>query len=371
MKKVLFTATIDIHILKFHIPYLEYFKNKGYEVHVATDGDAEIPFCDKKHRVSFEKSLFKKNNISAYKELKKIIEKEDFDIIHAHTPMGGMLTRLAAFNSRKSGTRVIYTAHGFHFYKGAPKLNWILYYPVEKLLSFITDDLITINQEDYNIANRKLKSKNTYFVNGVGIDCNSFNRTMSKEENLQLRKRLGLEQDDVVLIYVAEITKEKNQKMLLEVIEKLENNKVKLLLVGSDSTNGEISKLVSQKKIGDRVIILGYRNDVPSLIEISDIYVSASNKEGLPVNIMEAMNMEIPIVATDCRGNKDLILDRENGFLVPINDVDNFVDKIKTVLREKNLVEKMVEKSKERIQKYSLDSVKEEMKKIYEKGMSN
>ena len=370
MKKVLFTATVDIHILKFHIPYLEYFKSNGYEVHVATNGDAEIPFCDKKHKVSFERSPFKKNNINAYKELKKIIEEENFDLIHTHTPMGSVLTRLAAFKSRKNGTRLIYTAHGFHFYNGAPIQNWLLYYPVEKLLSIVTDDLITINQEDYDIAQKKLKAKNTYLINGVGVDYNKFKRDMSEEEKLQLRKSLGLDKNDIVLIYVAEITKGKNQKMLLDVIERIQERNVKLLLVGNDSLNGEINKLISRKNLGDRVYMLGYRNDVSNLIEISDIYVSASDREGLPVNIMEAMNMEIPIVATDCRGNRDLVLDRESGFLVPLNDVDNFVDKIKTVLREKKLVEKMIEKSKERTKEYSLDYVKEQMKNIYEKGMS-
>ena len=368
MKKVLFTATVDSHILNFHIPYLEYFKDNGYEVHVATNGDDEIPFCDKKHKVSFERSPFKKNNINAYRKLKAIIEAEKFDLIHTHTPMGSVLTRLAAVNSRKSGTRVVYTAHGFHFYKGAPKKNWLIYYPVEKILSRVTDDLITINKEDYDFASRKLKAKNTYFINGVGVNRDRFKRSMSDTEKLRLRKELGIDENDIVLIYVAEISKRKNQEMLIKVMEELHDENIKLLLVGSDSLNGKINKLVSEKKLGDRVHLLGFRKDIPNLIEISDIYVSASNQEGLPVNIMEAMNMEIPVIATDCRGNRDLILDRESGFLVPLNDVDNFVDKIKTVLREKSLVDKMVEKSKDRMEKYYLDSVKKEMINIYEKN---
>lgn len=367
MKKVLFTATVTSHILAFHIPYLEYFKKNGYEVHVASNRDEDIPFCDKLHIVSFERSPFKKNNINAYKELKKIIEEEKFDIIHTHTPVGGVITRFVARKSRKDGTRIIYTAHGFHFYKGAPKKNWLLYYPIEKVLSRFTDDLITINQEDYTLARRKFKAKNTYLINGVGVNSEKFKRNLTEDEKLKLRREIGLEENDIVLIYVAEITKGKNQKMLLDVVEKLQESNIKLILVGKDSLNGEIHKLISQKKLGDRIHMLGFRRDIANLIEISDIYVSASDREGLPVNIMEAMNMEIPIVATNCRGNRDLILDRETGFLVPINDVDNFVDKIRTVLREKKLVEKMVEKSKERIKQYDLDSVKADMIKIYEK----
>ena len=154
-KKVLFTATVDSHILHFHIPYLKLFKEKGYEVHVATNGNEEIPYCDKKHVISFERSPLKLNNLKAIGQLRKIINEENFDIIHCHTPMGSVVTRLAAKKARKKGTRVIYTAHGFHFYKGAPKLNWFLFYPVEKYLSKYTDTLITINKEDYDLAKRK------------------------------------------------------------------------------------------------------------------------------------------------------------------------------------------------------------------------
>lgn len=146
MKKVLFTATVDSHILQFHIPYLKYFKEQGYEVHVATNGNEKIPFCDVKHKIHFERSPFKINNLKAIKQLRKIIEQEKFEIIHCHTPVGSVTTRIAAKKARrKYNTKVIYTAHGFHFFKGAPIINWVLFYPIEKWLSKYTDCLITIN----------------------------------------------------------------------------------------------------------------------------------------------------------------------------------------------------------------------------------
>ena len=149
MKKVLFTATVDSHILQFHLPFLKMFKENGYEVHVATNGDESIPFCDKKIKISFERSPFKINNLKAIGQLRKVINEEQYDIIHTHTPMGSVVTRLAAKQARKkNNTRVIYTAHGFHFFKGAPILNWLVFYPVEKWLAKYTDTLITINKED-------------------------------------------------------------------------------------------------------------------------------------------------------------------------------------------------------------------------------
>ena len=152
MKKVLFTATVDSHILQFHLSFLKKFKEKGYEVHVATKGNDEIPYCDVKHFIPFERSPLKINNIKAIFKLKKICDFEKFDIIHTHTPMGSVVTRLAAMKARnKYHTRLIYTAHGFHFFKGAPIKNWILFYPIEKFLSRFTDTLILINEEDFDI----------------------------------------------------------------------------------------------------------------------------------------------------------------------------------------------------------------------------
>ena len=157
-KKVLFTATVDSHIIHFHIPYLKLFKDKDYEVHVVTGEEGKIPYCNKKHIINIKRNPYNFKNINAINELKKIINKEKFDIIHCHTPMGGVVTRIAAKKTRINGTKIIYTAHGFHFYKGAPLLNWMLFYPIEKYLSKYTDTLITINKEDYELAKRKFKN---------------------------------------------------------------------------------------------------------------------------------------------------------------------------------------------------------------------
>ena len=364
MKKVLFTATVDSHILQFHIPYLKMFKEKGYEVHVATNGTEEIPYCDVKHVISFERSPIKINNLKAIKNLKKIIDKEKFDIIHCHTPMGSVVTRIAAKKARKRGTRVIYTAHGFHFFKGAPLLNWIIFYPIEKHLSKYTDCLITINQEDYELAKRKFKAKQIELVHGVGVDESKFNFEMTKEEKHELRESLGLKDDDFVIIYVAELSKRKNQGMLIKAVKELiEEGKtnIKVLLPGTDSMKGYYQKMSKDLGIEENIKFLGYRKDIPKLLKISDLYVSTAKQEGLPVNIMEAMFCGLPILATDCRGNRELFAGEKKSFLVKIDDIESMVKIIK-----ENIENSFKNKNTEIIETYKLYNVINEMRKIYD-----
>lgn len=371
MKKVLFTATVDSHIELFHVPFLKWFKDQGYEVHVATNGDNNISYCDKKIKISFERSPYKINNLKAIKSLKKIIDKENYDIIHTHTPMGSVVTRLAARKARKNGTRVIYTAHGFHFYKGAPLLNWLLFYPVEKILARYTDDLITINKEDYHLAKNKFKT-NVYYVPGVGIDENKFNFKMSNKEKNELRESLGLKADDFVMIYPAELSVRKNQEWLINSIKDLiiNNSNIHLLLPGRDNLNGKIQALVKEFGLENNIHFLGFRNDIPKLLMISDIAISSSKQEGLPVNIMEAMYLGLPIIATDCRGNRDLVEDGKNGFIIDIGDSNMLSLCINKVYKslDKEIFKKY---NQELIKNYLLSNILIDMKKIYNKFGDN
>lgn len=372
MKKVLFTATVDSHILHFHIPFLKQFKENGYEVHVATNGDEEIPFCDKKIKISFERSPYSINNLKAIKELKKVINEEKYDIIHTHTPMGSVVTRLAAKNARKKyGTRVIYTAHGFHFFKGASKLNWLLFYPVEKFLAKYTDTLITINMEDYDLAKNKFSKRcnNIEYVPGVGIDEEKFNFKMSKKEQKDLRKSLGLTEDDFVLIYPAELNKNKNQLMLINAMEELvkKHKNIKLLLPGKDSYNGYYQNIVKEKNLDEYIKFLGYRKDIPKLLKISNLSVASSLREGLPVNLMEAMYVGLPIIATDCRGQRDLVKNNKNGYIIDINDTKDFIKKVEKIYKNKEIYDKFSKNNKEIIKEYLLEDIMIKMNKIYNK----
>ncbi len=357
-KKILFVATVTDHINGFHIPYLKMFKEKGYEVHVASFGEEPIEYCDKHFNIPFARLPFKLQNYKAYKELKKIINDNDYEIIHCHTPVGGVLTRLAAKKARKKGTRVIYTAHGFHFYKGAPILNWIIYYPIEKYLAKYTDCLITINEEDYELAKKKFKAKEIEFVHGVGVDEKKFNFTMSDDEKEDLRKSLDLKKDDFVISYVAELSKRKNQGMLIratsELINKEKIKNIKVLLVGADSLNNYYQQMARDLSVEDNIMFLGYRKDIPRLLRISDLYVSTSTQEGLPINLVEAAMCKLPIIATNCRGNRNVA-----SKLIEINNIEQLCESIN------NAIEKKESYLCSEYSEYELNNALNEMKKIY------
>ena len=365
MKKVLFTATVDSHILQFHIPYLKMFKEKGYEVHVATNGTEEIPYCDIKHVISFERSPIKINNLKAIKNLKKIIDKENFDIVHCHTPMGSVVTRLAAKKARKKRTRVIYTAHGFHFFKGAPIFNWIIYYPIENWLSKYTDCLITINQEDYDIAKRKFKAKQIELVHGVGLDTSRLERDISQDEKIRIRKNLDINENDIVCSYVAELNKNKNQLLLINSIKELkeEVHNIKLLLIGEGNLFNEYKRIIEENNLENSIKLLGRREDINELISITDIYLASSLREGLPVNIMEVMYKGIPIIATNNRGHRELIKNNKCGFI--IENKEELIEKIYIILNNKDSRNNLTENEKDNVKKYLIENTIKELSKIY------
>lgn len=367
MKKILYVATVDSHIKAFHLPYLKMLKENGYEVHVATNGDEQFPYCDVKHQICIERSPFKVNNLKAIKQLKKIIDKEKFDIIHCHTPMGSVVTRLAAREARKNETRVIYTAHGFHFYKGAPLINWMLFYPVEWYLAKYTDTLITINQEDFQRAKKRFgkRCNDIQYVPGVGIDKKKFDFEMSEKEKIKLRETLGLKKDDFVLTCVARLDKNKNQEFLIKCMRELvkEHKNIHLLLVGRDELNGKYQKISKKMNLEDNVHFLGNRDDVPQLLRISDISVSASKREGLPINILESIFSGVQVVALECRGMNDLIINERVGYIIKNNKKFNFIKKISII--QKKFDEYTKKYLLKNISKYSLDKTIYLIKKIY------
>ena len=367
MKKVLFTATVDSHILQFHIPYLKMFKEKGYEVHVASKGEEEIKYCDKHFNIPFERFPLNPKNLKAYKELKKIINDNQYKIIHCHTPVGGVITRLAARKARKQyNTKVIYTAHGFHFYKGAPLLNWIIYYPIEKICSKWTDCLITITNEDFELAKRKFKKcKQIEHVCGVGLNTDRFDIEITEEDLEELRKEIGIEKDNIVLTYVAELNKNKNQMLLIKTMEQLikKSDKYRLILVGDGNKKQEYEQYIIEHNLQEYIKILGRREDVPQILKLTNIYVASSLREGLPVNIMEAMYMGLPVIATDNRGHRELVENEINGFIV--KNQKELKESIEEILRAKQKYKVLSQENRKRSKEYVLDKIQQQMKQIY------
>ncbi|MCM3115099.1 glycosyltransferase family 4 protein [Neobacillus sp. MER 74] len=366
-KKVLFCATVDYHFKAFHLPYLKWFKEQGWEVHVAAQGDLTLPFVDKRFNIPIQRSPLHKMNIKAYKDLKKIINENHYSIIHCHTPMGGVLSRLVARDARKKGTKVIYTAHGFHFCKGAPLINWLLYYPIEKFLASLTDCLITINQEDYLLAkNHRFKAKSIKHVHGVGVNTEIF-KPLNESQKHSVRESLGYKPNDFLMFYAAEFNKNKNQRLLIEALVqiKYEVPNAKLLLAGEGLLLEDCKDLARKLNVDDMVQFLGFRNDIENLLKISDIAVASSLREGLPVNIMEAMACGLPTIANNNRGHRELVQNDQNGWLIN-NQSAEFAHRIKKLAYDSDLKKQLGIKGRKKIlSNFSIQNVLDEKSEIY------
>ena len=377
MKKVIFVATVvKTHIMEFHIPYLKMFKEMGWETAVAARNDYEnpadcvIPYCDTYYNIPFERNPLKPGNLKAYKELKKVIDNGGYDIIHCHTPVGAMLTRLAAKQSRKSGTKVFYTAHGFHFYKGAPAINWLLYYPVEKWLSRYTDVLITINKEDYERA-KTFKAGKVCYVPGVGVDLKKFNVGYVDKE--QKRKEIGVTADDFVLLSVGELIPRKNHEVVIRAMNVLKQkgnlDHIEYVICGRGACEADLKKLAENLGVAGHVHFLGYRSDISEICNCADLFVFMSHQEGLPVALMEAMACGLPAVCSNVRGNTDLIEDNVTG-LISNNTPEELAEAINKMRNDPALRERLASAALQKIKQFDLSSVKDEMSKIYNMGGS-
>ena len=369
-KRVLFVATVvKTHIMQFHIPYLKMFKEMGYETAVAARNDYEnpddcrIPYCDHFFDIPFQREPFHYDNIQCYKKLKTIIDEGEFSIVHCHTPVGGVLGRLAARKARKEGTRVMYTAHGFHFYRGAPLKNWILYYPIEKICSYFTDAIITINEEDFYLAKRNFKNTSVFNLPGVGVNVERYSQGFGRDPvswNLS-----GICEDKKWILSVGELNDNKNQKTIIRALALPNLEKVHYLIVGEGIRITQLEAYAATLKVNDRVHFLGYRNDVAELLHTSDVFVFPSYREGLPVALMEAMATGVPAVASRIRGNVDLIEDGINGFLCDPSDEKSFADHISMLLSNDVLANSFSERSKEKIKNYDTENVLRATQEIY------
>lgn len=371
MRKILFVARLDEHIRHFHIPYLKWFTENGFTVDVASDAEEKLPYIDSHFEIAMKRNPLHPSNIRAYFSLKKLIDDNEYDIVHCHMPLSGILTRLAARKKRRKGLKVLYTAHGFHFFKGASLLNWLVYYPIEKITSFFTDSIITINNEDYQNAKNRLHAKNVELVNGVGIKIDKFT-VADQEKKKDLREKNNLNKEDFILIYVAELSHRKHQDLLIESVKLLSDEipNLKLLLVGKGSKEDEYRELISELNLKHQIQMLGYRTDVDELMNLSDVVVSSSRQEGLPVNIMEAMGTGLPIVASDCRGNRDLVTNGVNGYIVESNTPEEMADSIRKLSLNPDLRLELGSNGRQMVKKYSIENVLVEMIEIYKKYLS-
>lgn len=424
MKKLLYVASSYGHILSFHIPYIKKLREMGFEVHVAAAGVLvqtgtnatrsnvlrDIPKVD----IPFQKKMFSPKNLGCTLELVQLIKSERYDVISVHTSLAAFFVRLAVMLIRGSKPTVINTVHGYLFDKDTPFLKRNIFIFAEKITKPATDVLVVMNQQDYEIAEKHhLYKKRLIKIPGVGIDTQRFSTEKVEEELLRhemkngnrngtaasmeangmdslrptQQSKFGIEENDIILTYAAEFSKRKNQRMLIEAMAKLPPN-VKLLLAGKGEMLEECRKLAERLNLnltehmnlnveqgamqpfqtGNRVLFLGHVKNLEQYYYLSDICVSASRSEGLPFNIMEAMSMGLPIVATNVKGHQDLVEEGVNGYLYQYDDIKGYVEAIKRLVKEYGNLKINNDISKNNVisaQKYRLDNVINQVLNVY------
>ena len=374
VKKILYAATVvKTHIMQFHVPYLKMLQNMGWRTEVAAKNDYEnpddcvIPYCDAYHDIPFERAPWHPRNLTAYRELKKLIRENRYDVIHCHTPVGAMVTRLAAISARKQGTTVIYTAHGFHFFKGAPLLNWLVFFPAEWMLSPLTDILVTINKEDYATAKKYLHAKKVVYIPGVGVDRERFCPDPGVRE--PKRTELGFTDQDFLILTVAEMTKNKNHAAVIHALACLRTQPefihLHYLIVGRGTEQKNLQRLAESLGLQEHVHFLGYRADVEDLYRAADIFAFMSFREGLSLALMEAMSSGLPAVCAKIRGNTDLIEDRVSGLFTE-NNPEALSEAILKLYRNPDLREKIALGAVKKTAEFDRHVVQGCMRKLYE-----
>lgn len=315
--------------------------------------------------IDFDRNPLGKSNLLARKQLLELMEKEKYDIVHCNTPSGGMVGRIAA--AQMKIPKVIYMAHGFHFWKGAPLKNWLLYYPVERILAHLTDRLITINHEDYACAKRfhYKKGGRAEYVPGVGIVTKRFER--DEKVRAEMRNTLGINENETVLLSVGEINPNKNHKIVIEALAKLGRKDIRYVACGIGALMEENQQLAKSLGIEDQVMFVGYRTDIDKFYQAADMFVVSSFREGLPVAPMEAMSAGLPCVASRIRGNVDLF---DGGQLMfDPRDVDSLCKALSNAM-DKDIIANELARNKQTLQRFSMEEAVKAMKKIYVDVMS-
>lgn len=355
---MLMTASVPSMIGQFNMNNIKILLDMGYEVHVATNfkdysywPKERVKAFIKKlkilrvkyHQIDYSRSPKNARRVmKSVMQMERLLETELFVFVHCHTPMAGVVSRICC---HKNGVKVIYTAHGFHFYIGAPLWNWMVYYPIEKFLSKWTDVLITINKEDYERANKKFHAKKNVYVPGVGVDTGKYG---THDHGLDIRKELGLLEDNTMFLSVGELNKNKNHEIVIRALKGLPKNIV-YVIVGKGELSDYLEKVAAEVDITDRVIFTGFRNDVAEFYAAANIYVLPSIREGLNVSLMEAMASGLPCVVGNIRGNKDLIDDEKGGYLFEPTSDKSVKFALKRILDIKN---------RDRLGIYNLNKIK-------------
>lgn len=372
-RKLLYILNVAKKINSFSYASMIAAQELGMDFHIAGNwsyasdeerAEDEKRYGIKIHQIDFIRAPYHPANKKAYAQLKELVKREKYDVIHCNTPIGGVLGRIVGNQCKVE--KVIYQVHGFHFYKGAPKKNWLLYYPVEKWLARYTDALITINKEDFEFAKNKLKLRGdgaVYYVPGVGINTAQYNIEKSCRESKLAE--LNIPNDAFLLISAGELNANKNNGVIIAAMEKLKRKDIHYILCGVGELESELRNQADAAGLSQNVHFLGYRNDIRELYAAADCFVMPSYREGLSRSIMEAMSSGLPCIVSKIRGNVDLVADGKGGYLCNPSDVDAYAESIKKVADDAALKKAMSSFNLEKVAEFDSSIVTVEMKKVY------
>lgn len=370
MKKALIVTHVSGFVPQFEMNNVRLLQGLGYQVHYATNYNNPTYGTDNhrldgtgiiRHQIDFVRSPFAiVDNIKVYKQLTALMKEHHFDMIHCHTPMGGAMARLVA---HKTNTKpIIYTAHGFHFYKGAPVINWLVYYLAERYLARYTDVIITINQEDYKRA-QGFKAGCAKYVPGVGIDTKSISKIQTN--SVDKRRELGISENSLVILSAGELIKRKNYITALEAFAAANLSCAVYVICGQGILEKELKEKAKKLGIADKVIFTGYRNDLLEIMKCADVFFFPSFQEGMSVALMEAMACGLPVVCSQIRGNIDLMTDTQGGYMCHPKDTDGFAQALVKLASEPETRKKMGQANILVAEQYDISKISKMMDSIY------
>lgn len=368
MKRLLLTCT-DLMTIQFMVPHIRYLAANGFSVELACsvvgdrleDVKKAVGDVAKIHTLRLVRSPFSPTNVKGYGDLKNLLSENHYDVIWTNEPVMGVMTRLAARKARKKGTKVIYMAHGFHFFKGAPLFNWLMWAPLEIIMSRFNDILVTINWEDYNWAKKHTYTPVIEHIDGIGVDFTQRESVISREEK---REQLGIAPSDILVLSVGELQKRKNHEVIIKAIAKLNNPNIKYIICGQGVLENYLIKLSKSLNLQNQFFLLGYRQDIPEIMTACDIFAHPSVREGLGLASLEAMASGLPLITSNVQGVPDYVENGVTGYMCDPRDVETFAKNMNILVGDEALRRKIAATNVTYVQKYRVEEIQPVIKGI-------